>query len=99
MVEKWVISILGGGGAALPIVRRCPVGYVTCHVQQTRLSGRPGEPGSLALTRIPESQVGSCAGLVFTKSQDSRNPTLTSIHTLNHHPTAQIPTVDNTPDV
>ena len=28
MVEKWVISILGGRGAALPIVRRCPVGYV-----------------------------------------------------------------------
>ena len=28
MVEKWVISFLGGGGAALPIVRRCPVGYV-----------------------------------------------------------------------
>ena len=30
MVEKWVFLILGRGvgGAALPIVRRCPMGYV-----------------------------------------------------------------------
>ena len=32
MVEKWVISFFFGGGggggvAALPILRRCPVGY------------------------------------------------------------------------